>query len=368
MAPITEAAVKELASFRSTDAPVVSCYLDVDGRRQLTWQSVERQFERLTRDVADGSGDVDRIADFLKGGLDRSGVRGLAVFSCEAHDLWEIVALPVPVHPQLHVNQAPAVAQLEAIVQELEPLGLLLVDRQRTRMFVYHLGELVDRTEVFEQLPRNELDRHDEADRGGDTKAQHHLDEATNQHLRHAVHAAFRLFQDHGYAHLAIGGPEELLGSVESMLHPYLRERFCGRVAIAAGASEAEVLEAALQVERDIERRKEADAVARLRDAVGADNRGVAGLAPTLSALAERRVATLLVSQGYSEVGWLCPACDNLFAKGPTCPVDGAEMERHDDIVEEAVQHALRQGARIEVCVGNADLDVLGRIGALLRY
>jgi peptide chain release factor subunit 1 len=374
VAPITEAAVKELASFRSTEAPVVSCYLDVDGRRQPTRQGVERQLERLMRETLarpEGravEGDLRRMADYVKGDLDRSGVRGLAMFSCQAEGLWEVVPLPVPVHSQVHVNQGPAVAQLEAIVQELEPLGLLLVDRQRTRMFVYHLGELVDRTELFEQLPRNELDRHDDADRGGDRKAQQHLDEVTHQHLRHAADVAFQLFQDHGYTHLTLGGPDDLLNTVEGLLHPYLKERLCERVDIIAGASDAEVCAAALEVERAIERKKEAQAVQKLRDAVGADARGAAGLVPTLGALAERRVATLLVSQGYEEGGWRCPTCDNLFAKGPTCPVDGAEMERLEDVVEEAVQHALGQGARVEVCVGNADLDVLGRIGALLRY
>jgi hypothetical protein len=39
-----------------------------------------------------------------------------------------------------------------------------------------------------------------------------------------------------------------------------------------------------------------------------------------------------------------------------------------DDVVEEAVEAALAQSCRVEICVGNADLDVLGRIGALLRY
>jgi hypothetical protein len=43
-------------------------------------------------------------------------------------------------------------------------------------------------------------------------------------------------------------------------------------------------------------------------------------------------------------------------------------MEQVDDVVEEAVETALSQSARVEICVGNADLDVLGRVGALLRY
>ena len=374
MAPITEAVVKDLAAFRSPDAPVLSCYLDIDGRRQINRQAVEREFECLAREAAarsDGpslQGDLRRIADHVSGDLDRSGVRGLAIFSCVAHDLWEVVPLPVPVANQLHVNQGPAVAQLEAIVQELEPLGLLLVDRQRARMFVYQLGELIDRTELFEQLPRNDYDRHDEADRGGDERARQHLDAATHQHLRHAAEVAFRLFQDHGFTHLAIGGPDELIGLVESLLHPYLRERYCGRVALGATAGDAEVRTAALAVEQRIERATEAAVVQRLRDAVGADSRGRAGLALTLDALAERRVETLVVSQGFAEPGWRCPSCGNLFTKGPSCPVDSTAMDHLDDVVEEAVQQALGQGARVEVCVGNADIDVLGRVGALLRY
>jgi hypothetical protein len=39
-----------------------------------------------------------------------------------------------------------------------------------------------------------------------------------------------------------------------------------------------------------------------------------------------------------------------------------------EDVVEEAVHEALTQQVRVDVCVGNADLDVLGRIGALLRF
>jgi hypothetical protein len=43
-------------------------------------------------------------------------------------------------------------------------------------------------------------------------------------------------------------------------------------------------------------------------------------------------------------------------------------MEELDDGVEEAIDEAINQSCRVEICVGNADLDVLGRIGALLRY
>ena len=43
-------------------------------------------------------------------------------------------------------------------------------------------------------------------------------------------------------------------------------------------------------------------------------------------------------------------------------------MVEVDDLVEDAVEEALAQSCQVEICVGNADLDVMGRAGALLRY
>jgi len=369
---ITEAAIKELAGFRSDDAPVVSCYLDVDGRRQVRPQDIERRLAALVREAASGSSgsaakaDLDLITEHVTKDLDRSGVRGLALFSCVAKGFWEVVELPVPVANQIVVNQYPAVGPLESIVQELEPLGVLLVDRQRARMFVFQFGELVERSELFEALPRD-YDEIDDAGRGQHDRLQDHTDELATQHLRHSAEVAFRLFQDKGFARLSIGASDEINSAIEPLLHPYLRERLSPRIAVGAGASEPDIRAAALVVEESVERAKEVALVTKLRDALGTGSKAVAGLADTLAALNERRAAELLVSEGYTESGWRC-ACGALAAKGPACPVDGEEMEHVDDVIHDAVDVALGQSCHVEVCVGNADLDVLGRIGALLRY
>ena len=369
---ITEAAIKDLAGFRSEGAPVVTCYLDVDGRRQVRPQDYQRRLSALLREAASGPsgdaviGDLDRIAAYVEGDLDRSGVRGIAMFSCAPAGLWEVVAVPVPVANRIVVNQAPALGPLEAIVQELEALGVLLVDRQRARMFVYQFGELIDRSELFEALPRD-YDRTDDAGRGQHERMAGHTEELANQHLRHAAEVAFRLFQDRGFGRLSLGASDEVHAAIEPMLHPYLRERLTPRIAVVAGASEADVREAALVVEVAVEREKETAYVARLRDALGAGTKAVAGLAPTLGALNEKRVGDLVLSEGYAEAGWRC-GCGALAARGPQCPVDGEEMEYVDDVVSDAVDVALTQGCHVEICVGNADLDVLGRVGALLRF
>lgn len=69
--------------------------------------------------------------------------------------------------------------------------------------------------------------------------------------------------------------------------------------------------------------------------------------------LVERRVDTLVVSDGYEAPGWRCPACGYLAGKGPACPVcPRSTMQRVDDVVEEAVEDALGQSCRVDVVVG----------------
>lgn len=372
MPVLTEASIRRLAGFRSAEHPVVSCYLDVDGRRQVRASDYQRTFESMARRAAsehvglDLASDLERCARHVGAGIDRHGVRGLAMFSCAPKGLWEVVPLPVPVASRISVNQSPVIGPLEAIVHELEPLAVLLVDRQRARLFLMHLGEIVERSSLFEALPRD-YDRRDDAGRGSREREQHHIDELATQHLRHTADAVFALHRETGFGHLTIGATDEINAAIVPMLHPYVRAVLAPRLHVPTTATEAEIVRAALEVERAVERDRERALVERLRDALGAGRRAVAGLGPVLSALNERKVATLLVSNGFIEGGWRC-ACGALAIKGPRCPVDGAEMDRTDDVVSDAIDAALLEGARVEMCEGNADLDVVGRIGAMLRY
>ena len=371
MVAITEDDVRELAARRATAAPVTSCYLDVDGRRHVRHQDVIRALDLLLRPArakANGDpslcGDLQRIDDHVRGGFPRSNVRGLAMFSCTAEGLWRVFALPVGVRNQLVVNHSPAVRQLETVLDEYERFGVLLADRQRARMLVFELGELVESSERFEPLPRgDDDDRSYTKDHARDHVAAH-----AAQHLRHAASVAFSVFQERSFHRLIIGAPDEIATELESLLHPYLRDRLEARCAVGVGASDDQIRAAAHEVEAAVERRKESELVARVRAEAGAGRKGVTGLDATLRALGERRVDTLAVSAGFESPGWRCVACAQLTRVGRNCPVCGRRMERVDDVVEEAVDEALSQSCRVETCVDNADLDVLGRVGALLRY
>jgi peptide subunit release factor 1 (eRF1) len=371
MAAITEDEIRQLAGFRGEKAPVTSVYLDVDGRRHVRQRDCEHELERLLRraqwkvtGAASVADDVRRIEAYVRAGVDRSQTRGLAMFSCTAHDFFEVVTLPVPVRSQLVVNSVPAVRQLEEVVEGLGRLAVLLADRQRTRLFVFEMGELVEQEEEVDELPRD-YDQRGERERGD---VQHHVDELAAQHLRHAADAVWRSYQEAGFAHLCLGAPDPIARQLESALHPYLRERLGPRLGVTASAGLDEIRRAAADAGALLERRLEQSLVDRLRDDVARGHRAVAGLPAVLGALADRRVEQLLVSQGFSAAGWLCESCDVLADVGRACGRCGAEMRPVDDVVEEVVEHALQQASRVQVCVDNADLDCVGRIGAFLRY
>ncbi len=179
MPVITEDTIRDLAAFKSEGVPVTSCYLDVDGRRLRSHSDVEHELDVLLRNArtsANGTAsvhdDLARIESFVRGGFDRSNTRGLAIFSCSAQDLWKVIPLPVPVRSRVIINNVPAVGQLESVVQEYDRFGVLLVDRQRMRMFVFEMGELIDRSEQAAELARD-YDTRGEKEWGDVT---HHVD------------------------------------------------------------------------------------------------------------------------------------------------------------------------------------------------
>lgn len=372
MAAIDEAAIRELAAIRGERAPITSCYLDVDGRRVVRYRDLEHEVDLLLRHARERANgepsvqiDLRNIERYVRDGIDRSRTRGLAIFACADQDLWEVIELPVPVSPQISVHGAPAVGQLEVVAQRNEPIGVLAADRQRARMFVVALGDVLDHSELFDALPRDE-DARGEKDRGGDHPQR--IAGTVQQHLRNAGQAAFAMWQQHRFAHLALAARDPIAGDLETSLHPYLTERLVGRLEVSPTAGDDEILAAVSSIEVELERKRQAQTVDKLREAVARGGRGVAGLPAVLRALSEHRVSQLLVSHGFTAPGWRCDRCGMHAAVGRKCKRCRTEMVELNDVVEEAVQDALSQSCEVEVCTQNADLDVMGRIGALLRY
>jgi peptide subunit release factor 1 (eRF1) len=371
VAVITRDTVQALAAFQGVDAPVTSCYLDVDGRYLPTRRHVQRAFDALARRAEhDGVGsasvaaDVARMGSYIRGRT--SSGRGLAMFSCSAHELWEVYELPVRVASRLLVHPRPCVRQLEDVLARSARIGVLLADRRRARMFVYAAGELVDHSEVLDEIERHGADHRGELVK---TRVQQQQQEQAQQHIRRAALLGFTVFRRQPYDHLVIASPTpDVARELAEALHPYLAERVAERAQLPVAAPPDRIRAAAQDAQERIVLRQDADTVARLRALIASGGAAVGGLANTLAALRQRRVERLFVSDGVSAEGWRCTACGCLAVIGRRCPACAATMTHVADVVEEALDEALTQQCGVDVMAGNPDLDVLGGLGALLRY
>jgi peptide chain release factor subunit 1 len=380
LAPPDRELLRNLADWPSDGHLVTSLYVDVDGRRHPRRADVQRQADALLRRAtgsADRLGrqaslavcrDAQRMRDYLADEFDRRGTRGLALFSCSPAGLWQEVRLSQPVRDRSAVRPHPYVLPLEAVVERAETFCTALVDRARARLLVSSLGEIHELSSILDEVPGQH-------DQGGWAQARHrrHIEDHVQRHLKHVAEALLRVHRTRRFEHLVLSGPEEVVAELERHLHDYLRRRVVDRAKLSTTARAAEVLDHALAVEEATERRREEETVGRLvAESAGKAGRAVAGLDRTLEALGAGRADTLIVSMGMEAEGVRCPACGRLAGGGARCPMCGSKTEREPDLVEEAVEAALRRGCRVETVPattpGADRLEALGGIGALLRF
>lgn len=370
MAVLSAELVRRLARQKGGPNPVTSLYLNVDGRANLRPEDYQAHLDGLMRAhrakgiVAEVSADFDRIRQYVVEEFHRGSARGLAIF-CAGDAMWEVLPIPLPVEDYLTVNSGPHIRQLEVLVEEHPSMGVLICTKERARLLVIEMNTVVEREEVFDPLPRHN-------DEKGDWRKDHvknHSTISAAAHFRHAAQTMFELYQRHRFDDLILGVAEEHKSLLEKDLHAYLRSRLVGVAStLGIGSSDDDILTVATQLAQKAERKREAEIVEKLRSGMGPSQSAVAGLDATLAAIYEKRVETLLISEGFAKEGWRCAACNCIAVVGRQCPKCGDEMTLVDDIVEEAVEDAFGQNCKVEFCSENADLDVVGRIGALLRF
>jgi peptide chain release factor subunit 1 len=371
--------LRRLANFRPDGARVLSLFLNLDpsqfGTARARATEINSLLDQAERRVRDGDdlnheqeqalrNDVERARDFFTG-ADFEGAHGFALFLCGPADLFESVKLPRPIDTRACVDDSP-------LVEPLAELGMrgtwavLLVNRQVARM-------LRGSPERLDELPPIRDEVHRQHDQGGWSQAryQRSVDKEVQDHLKHTAEVVFRRFQRSPFQRMLLGGPEEILSDVEQRLHPYVRDRIAGRVKVDVENTNPETVRtAAAPVMEEVDRAREREALDRLEEAVGAGGRGTAGLDDTIAALNERRVETLLLVEGLSASGVLCRGCGWVGVQELSrCPADGGELERRDDVIENAIELAILQSAEVLVARHHGDeLERHGGVGAILRF
>lgn len=292
---------------------------------------------------------------------------GLAMYADGTGELELAVALPMSPLNLVTWKEQPAIEPLVEALDEQERIAVLLIDKERTRLFTIFLGQIEERTVFADEVPGAQAT-------GGwfglsQKRYQRHHEDHVLRHVKRTVRAMMDELRQHPFDRLFVSGSPEAVTTLTHQLPRPLRDRLAGTFELELFASDAEVLGAAMREAELAERRYELDEVHALLNASTGQNAAV-GADATLGVLNEARVHRLFVARDLDLDGAECPTCSRLLLQTGDCPVCGTTLEPVPSIRERAIASALDQGARVEVVAGEA-ADLLmehGGMAAWTRY
>jgi hypothetical protein len=366
-----------------TGHPVISLYLDLDPERFATAPARSAQIRSLidqaARELDASNGlshddlvtlraDLKRVDGYLNSREPPfQGAGALGLFCSGQDDLFEVIQLSRPTPGRVVIGRSPYVEPLVTALQQRRWL-VALVSRRAGRVLAGPVDALQEHANFDEYV-------HGQHDQGGWSQARYErsVEKDTDDHLRRVAEGVNHRFREERFHRVALGGPVEVVPRLEAFLSAEVKGCLApGRIEVdLSSAGDDEIRDALAKLVVEDEKRCEREALDRLAAGVGSGGRGVGGPEPTLEALNERRVQTLLLEPGFDRNGTRCQSCGLLMleeAGGGRCPADDGPLEQLEHVREAAIEAALAQGADVMVVRHHPDLGPFQGIGAILRF
>ncbi|MEW5745826.1 MAG: hypothetical protein AB1805_10385 [Nitrospirota bacterium] len=389
--------VREIASIEGGEHHFVSMYLNVDPLlnrggdydihfKNMMKEAAETLDKQVYRKVRD---DIGRIKEYVASHRQLFR-KGLAIISSAPRDFWRVYHLAVPVRNEIVIDTMPYTKPLLEALDNYERYAVALVEKEDARLFVMHLGEIVEYEEVhtggvpgkhkaegdfaLAQIAVTPHMAHTGKSRLGVTgyrehHRERHIAEHVKLHLKDVLEKLNTFLERERINRLIVGGSDEATQAFRSMLHQTAQEKIIGTMRATMFAAPDEVLRDAEALVADYERREEERTVERLVTQASKGQQAVAGLEAVLEALRERKVMKLVMLKDLRAAGYACGTCDFVSAERvDRCLSCQGPMKALASVAEHAGEMALQQGATVEIVSESTRLLEAGGIGAFLRY
>jgi len=375
-----QSALQELLALGNTRGWVVSCYQKLEpGDRagekyRIKLKNRLRQAEQrlgilgFTHGERESVlGDLERIERFFAHTPNLAGARGVAIFA--AQGLFRVVRLPYVLRSRILVDRTAVVGELVALAETGTRLLVAVADRKAARLFDVGL----DGAAEIEGLIAPEATRparfHPErgaAPGVGEYRFHNRIREEKQRHLARVADAVARAFRAGPFDGIVVGGA----GTDAEALVPHLDSTVQGKVLgtlrlAPKGASAAELRERAFALLADAAETAAAEAVGEVAGLVSS-GWAADGVEPTLRALARGQVRTLIVDHDAVIPGYRMSGSGRLATTPSASRADG-EPVPVADLLDDAIEEALRQRARVLVVRGPMARRI-DRLAGILRF
>jgi peptide chain release factor subunit 1 len=299
--------MRRLAEIESTEAPVLSVYLDVrpeahaerpaerpqliEVRERL--DSVGRAYEPQTPAAESFAADRARIDELVRG-EDLAGVEGVAAFACDAIGLWEVVRAQTPFETHVAVGPTAELFQLAKLLDDQISAVVAVLNTSTCRLFATRRGGLFERSGLDE--PSDEHKRHDQ---GGWSQArfQRHVDMQDKRFAKEAAEAIDRLVRLEKPRHVILAGDERVIPVLERELPEAVRALVAHVTHLGVRAATTEVNDEVAPLLSALEEADDGEVADRAIGAMRAGGLGVAGIDDTMRALEVGQVDELVIDE-----------------------------------------------------------------------
>ena len=376
------ARLQRLAAVDAGRHRVVTCYQKLEPRDRSRGKyliklknrvrEVVQALPRLGLDRAaqeEVARDLERIQTHLRSPGNLPSTQGIALFACEPIGLFEAVPLPFVYRSRLAVDTTPLVRELASVEDEFGRLLTVVLDRTAARFFEVTAYQAVELPGLRADATRGKRfhSDNDGSSGWGEHTYNNRIRTEKQRHFEAIARELFAIDRRHPAHGLVLAGTGSDAAAVEPFLHNYLVERVLGTAKLnPKEATPARVHEATLAVREAWERDAERALVREMREAIGS-GWSVNGMTPSLRALSRGQVRALLVHADAGQPGFRCSETGRLALTERDCRAEGEPIPVLD-VVDDAIEEALRQGVDVNVVYEPEARDAIEGLAGLLRF
>jgi peptide chain release factor subunit 1 len=321
---------------------------------------------------------LSRVGAHFQQTSNLAGSRGLAVFAADGY--FRAVAMPYVLKSRVVVDRTPVVGELVALAEGGTRLLAVVADRRSARFFDVGLEGVAELDGLLAPGAARPARFHGERGmmrphgaRGGgaipgvgEYRFHNRIREERQRHLASVADAVAAHLRAKPFDGVVVGGAGTDAEALLPHLGAPLRSRVLGVLRLPpkqVGAAEVRTL--SLELLADAAQRSAVESLAELASLLGT-GMATESVEPTLRALSRGQVRTLIVDGNAEVPGYRCGVGGRLTER-PTCGRGEGESVPVADLLDEAIEDALHQRARVAVVHGR-EARRFDRLAAILRF
>ncbi len=363
--------IKSLITLQESDAPVISCYLNLTDKKALLQFLADKGAELNNSISEEERKDLDAVFKLIRSYIDnhqREKVKSIALFyRTGTKPFFKLLQFNVPLPNQISMGPSPYVFNLIELKDVYYRFVVLLTTESSARICEVNLGEIT-RQVLMERpsLQRKSLKEWSKM------HYQHHRKEPRDRFIDEKIKVLDKLMSRGEYTYLIIAGEPRMIAKIKGKLPPHLKDKLIDTITASERDEINDIVRATLSTFIQFEAQESMNVTDLLLQEIKSHGMAVSGPVASLQALKTGQADLLVLAKDYKiKPGWYCKNCGNIGEIWPdnnNCPVCDSKTLKKIDLMEELVKAAEKYDCQIETVAHSDALKELGGAGCLLRY